>query len=67
MAPKGAVLGRNQDEAVFVPLQQWLTSYRDEGLHVGVRPCNNLGLSPRSGSTSAAQFQITNPTPATQD
>jgi len=30
MAPKGAVLSRNQDEAVFVPVQQWLTSYRSK-------------------------------------
>jgi len=62
---KGAVLGRNQDEAVFVPLQQWLTSYRDEGLHVGVRPYN-LGLSPRSGKYQRCP-DYKPATPATQD
>jgi len=52
-----AVLGRNQDEAVFVPLQQWLTSYR----RTSRRSPTVQSVSARDqASTSAAQFQITN-------
>jgi len=60
-------VGRNQDEAVFVPLQQWLTSYRDEGLHVGVRPCKQSRLSPRSGKYRCPVSDYKPATPATQD
>jgi len=65
MAPKGSV-GRNQDEAVFVPLQQWLTSYRDEGLHVSPT-VQTISVSPRSGKYQRCPVSDYKPAPATQD
>nr|WP_250122633.1 ABC transporter permease [Chroococcidiopsis sp. CCMEE 29] len=59
MAPKGAALGRNQDEALFVPITTMANQL--SGRRRRSPTVQTIAVSARDqSSTSAAQFQITN-------
>ncbi len=59
MAPKGAALGRNQDEALFVPITTMANQL--SGRRRRSPTVQTIAVSARDqASTSAAQFQITN-------
>jgi putative ABC transport system permease protein len=61
MAPKGTVLGRNQDEAVFVPITTMANQLSGRRTSRRSPTVQTISVSARDqASTSAAQFQITN-------
>lgn len=61
MAQKGAALGRNQDEAVFVPITTMANQLSGRRTSRRSPTVQTISVSARDqASTSAAQFQITN-------
>lgn len=61
MAQKGAVLGRNQDEAVFVPITTMANQLSGRKTSRRSPTVQTISVSARDqASTRAAQFQITN-------
>lgn len=61
MAPKGAALGRNQDEVIFIPITTMSNQLSGRKSSRRSPSLQSISISARDrASTSAAQFQITN-------